>query len=401
MGNAGIELPLAPVWPRVSSDLSSRRLLGVTMIDRGCSIGVFLLLSVVQSACAQEAAASKPDPPSSLVAAIGGGIPVPTMGGSQFWGDVHVFHDWRIQQRVGEDRFRLLSPKEFCYAEGTFGQCRTKLEQIKAEQNLEPVRGRAVVLLHGLVATRWTMRLLAEHLEKEGQYTIVNVEYPSTRQAMADHARLLARVIEGLPEVEQLNFVGHSMGNIVIRHYLADVQKQYGRQDPRLGRVVMIAPPNHGALAAIRLSDNSAFKAIFGRPGRQLGKEWPWLENDLTVPPCQFGIIAGGTGGGGFSPFLPGDDDGRISVETTRLTGARDFVLLPMIHEFIANDPRTFNYVLRFLDEGHFVAADQRQPILEEASSQLATGPTTDRTPAGTARRNPVSVGFSTGASQR
>ncbi|NLS95208.1 MAG: alpha/beta hydrolase [Planctomycetaceae bacterium] len=370
------------------------------MVDKGCSIGV-LLLVVVHSLSAQEAGIPNPDPPTNLLATIGGGIPKPTLGGSQFWGDVHVFHDWRIQQRVGEEHFRLLSPKELCYAEGTFGQCRAKLEQIKAEQNLEPMRGRAVILLHGLVATRWTMRLLAEHLEEDGRYTIVNAEYPSTRQSMADHARLLARVVEGLPEVEQLNFVGHSMGNIVIRHYLADVQKQYGRQDPRLGRVVMIAPPNHGALAATRLSDNSVFKTVFGKPGRQLGKEWPWLENELTVPPCQFGIIAGGTRGGGFSPFLPGDDDGRISVETTRLTGARDFVLLPMIHEFIANDPRTFGYVLRFLDEGHFVAADQRQPIVEETSSQLASEPTTDRRQTGMARRNPASAGLSTGATQR
>lgn len=209
---------------------------------------------------------------------MAGSVPRPTLGGSQFWGDVHIFHDWRIQQRAGTENFRLLSPNEFCHAEGTFGQCRAKLEQIKPTLKLEPMRGRAVILLHGLAATRWTMRLLAEHLEKKGQYTIVNVEYPSTRQSMEDHARALARVVEGLPEVEQLNFVGHSMGNIVIRHYLADVAKQHGRQDPRLGRVVMIAPPNHGSLAATRLSDNSAFKAIFGKPGVQLGSEWSWLE---------------------------------------------------------------------------------------------------------------------------
>ena len=90
-----------------------------------------------------------------------------------------------------------------------------------------------------------------------------------------------------------------------------------------LRRVVMIAPPNHGSLAARRLSNNSAFRAILGKPGVQLGTEWSWLESELMVPPCEFGIVAGGTGGGGFSPFHPGDDDGRISVETTRLSGAR------------------------------------------------------------------------------
>lgn len=362
------------------------------MIEKGCSIAVVLILLLTCGSGAQDTTSQVPSRAPKWLTALRGAVPKPTMGGSQFWSDVHIFHDWRVQQRAGEEHFRLLSPGEFCYAEGTFGQCRAKLEQIKLEQNLEPMRGRAVILLHGLAATRWTMRLLAEHLEEDGQYTIVNVEYPSTRQTMADHAKALARVVEGLPDVEQLNFVGHSMGNIVIRHYLADMQKQYGRQDPRLGRVVMIAPPNHGSLAATRLSDNSAFKAILGKPGVQLGADWSGLEGELIVPPCEFGIIAGGTGRGGFSPFHPGDDDGRISVETTRLAGARDFVLVSNIHELIANDPRTFEYVRTFLGQGYFVAADQRQPILEDSSVQSASQ-SSDGLPSRVTRRDATQVG--------
>ncbi|MGI6415883.1 MAG: esterase/lipase family protein [Thermoguttaceae bacterium] len=301
-------------------------------------------------------------------------IPLPTLGGSQFWADVHVLHEWRIQERFGRGGdCRLLGPKEFCHATGSFEKCLKTLEEIKRSQQIEPMRGRAVVILHGLGASRWTMRRLADYLQSQGEYTIVNVEYPSTRGSMADHARSLARVVDGLPEVEELNFVGHSMGNIVIRHYMADVQKQWGRPDPRWRRVVMIAPPNHGSLAATRLSDNSVFKAVLGKPGRQLGAEWSWLESDLATPPCPFGIIAGGLGhGGGFSFFLPGDDDGRIGVNTTRLKGASDFVLVPMIHELIANDPRTFKYALNFLNDGFFVAEDQRQPVLENPPSEIA-----------------------------
>ncbi len=370
------------------------------MIEKGCSIAVLLVFVFTDAASAQEVVAQNPNRSADLLTKLGNVVPKPTLGGSQFWGDVHIFHDWRIQQRVGAEQFRLLSPKEFCHAEGTFGECRAKLEQVKLEQHLEPMRGRAVLILHGLAATRWTMRLLGEHLEDKSDYTIINVEYPSTRQPMGDHAKALARVVEGLPEIEQLNFVGHSMGNIVIRHYLGDMQKKYGRQDPRLGRVVMIAPPNHGSLTATRWSDNSAFKAILGRPGRQLGTEWSWLESELIAPPCQFGIVAGGTGGGGFSPFVPGDDDGRIAVQTTRLAGAHDFVLVRNIHEFIGNDPRTFGYVRAFLDQGYFVASDQRKPILQDASTQLATG-TTDPSGVQVTRRNTASEGSAVGARQR
>ena len=88
------------------------------------------------------------------------------------------------------------------------------------------------------------------------------------------------------------------------------------------------------------------------------------MEPNLAIPDAQFGIIAGGYSNQlGLNPFLPGDDDGRITVETTRLAGASDFLVVPAVHEFIANDPRVFNYTLSFLNDGYFVAADRRQPI--------------------------------------
>ncbi|MDD4269558.1 MAG: alpha/beta hydrolase [Pirellulales bacterium] len=360
-------------------------------------IPLILAAILAPLACAQDLAGARESAGSGE--GFPGRIPLPTWGGSQLWADVHVLHEWRIQERAGHGGdCRLLGPKEFCHATGSFEKCLKRLGQIQRSQQIEPIRGRAVVILHGLGASRWTMRRLADYLQDQGGYTIVNVEYPSTRGSMADHARSLARVIDGLPEVEELDFVGHSMGNIVIRHYMADIQRQWGRPDPRWRRVVMIAPPNHGSLAATRLSDNSVFKTVLGKPGRQLGTEWTWLESDLATPPCPFGIIAGGRGGGGgFSPFLPGDDDGRIAVNTTRLKGASDFVLVPMIHELIANDSRTFKYTLSFLANGFFVAEDQRQPVLEHPPAEIANR----RPPAGDGSQSPPPVAGRPGAQTR
>ncbi len=324
---------------------------------------------LISANSAFQAAAEKPGRIPLLARSLQPKIPLPTLGGTQFWGDEYIFHQWHIQRRVGTENYRLLDRFGLSHAAGTFDQCRTALERIKRQQGLEPMRGRAVVMLHGLGATRSTLSLLGRYLRQKGGFTIVNVEYPSTRQPVADHAQALARVIEGLPQVDQINFVGHSLGNIVIRQYLADQAKRAERADrpwpdPRLGRFVMIAPPNHGSIEAQRLSEFAAFRAILGRPGQQLGPEWSWLESNLATPPCPFGIIAGGRGNQrGFSMLLPGDDDGRIRVETTRLAGAADFVLVPMIHELIANDPRTLGYVLRFLEDGYFVAPDRRHPV--------------------------------------
>ena len=297
---------------------------------------------------------------------MSGTIARPTFGGTQFWTDEHFFHEWRIQRHSGTGECRLLDANAWQHASGTFEECLARLDEIRRERNLPPMQGRAVVLLHGLAAPRWSMHLLGEHLRANGGYGIFNVEYASTRRTIDDHAESLARVLESLEGIEQIHLVGHSMGNVIIRRYLAGPgdDSDLWRPDPRIQRIVMIAPPNHGALAAERLAEVGLFKTVFGRPGQQLGVEWDNLEKRLAVPAVEFGIIAGGTGlAGGFSPLQPGDDDGRITVATTRLAGAADFIRVPAIHELIANDPRVFKYTLQFLEAGHFVSADQREPI--------------------------------------
>jgi hypothetical protein len=95
-----------------------------------------------------------------------------------------------------------------------------------------------------------------------------------------------------------------------------------------------------------------------------LGKKWKDLEGRLATPRGEFGIIAGGYGNPiGLNPFVPGDDDGRISIDETRLEGATDFLTVTAVHEFIVFDPRVFDHTHRFLASGYFVAADKKQGI--------------------------------------
>ena len=303
-------------------------------------------------------------------------VSTPTFGGSQFWTDQHFFHQWRIQRRANSDEYRLLDSREWQHANGSFEDCLAKLDEIKRERDLEPMQGTAVVILHGLAAPRWSMGLLARHLKKQGEYEVFNVEYASTRCSIDDHAQGLANVIKSLEGIDRINLVGHSMGNVVIRRYLggdADAANGWA-PDPRVNRIVMIAPPNHGSRTATKWSDRSVFKALFGQSGRQLGLDWENIEKKLATPRTEFGIIAGGWGNEkGFSLRLPGDDDGRITVATTRLVGAADFVVVPALHEFIANDPRVFDYTLHFLQDGCFISPDRKNPIQPEVVAGRAT----------------------------
>ena len=181
-----------------------------------------------------------------------------------------------------------------------------------------------------------------------------------------------------LEGIEEIHLVGHSLGNIVIRRYLAGDDSPSGgwRPDPRIARIVMIAPPNHGSITASRLADNYLFQKVFGEAGQQLGANWRDLEGRLATPATEFGIIAGGYGNRfGLNPFLPGDDDGRITVEGTRLAGASDFLVVPAVHELVANDPRVFDYTLRFLTAGYFVSPERKHgiphdPLFGEVRSQ-------------------------------
>ena len=329
-----------------------------------------LMLSAGLAAPAGRAVAEEPGVSSPM------SLPMPTLGGKQFWADELHFHQWRIQRNVFNEHCRLLDGRNLRYASGTYDECLAALERIKQDRRLPPMKGKGVVVLHGLGRSRASMESLCRHLHDKGGYEVFNVEYPSTRYDMAQHARTLRHLVNHLDGIEEINFVGHSMGNIVIRHYLGDLARQDAakqsanaaaadrRAKMRFGRFVMLGPPNQGALLAETFADNIVFREIAGDAGQELGRDWPQLEKRLATPDFPFGIIAGGKGNQrGYNPILVGDNDGVVSVETTKLAGARDFVRLPMLHSFIMENPKVQQYVLCFLQHGYFISEAKRQPL--------------------------------------
>jgi len=303
-------------------------------------------------------------------------VPMPTLGGNQLWADELLQHQWRIQRNVVSGRYRLLDGNNLRYASGTFVQCRAVLDQVRCERNLPPMHGNAVILLHGIGDTRAQMHSLGRYLEQKGGYRIFNVTYPSTRQGIAEHAKGLAAVVEHLDGIEEINFVGYSLGNLVIRRYFADQLKRgEGKLDPRLKRMVMIGPPNHGSQLATNLGENKLFELLLGKSGQQLGPLWAWEESSLATPPFEFGIVAGGCGDErGFNPLLPGDDDGVVTVASTRLAGASDFIVVPALHALLPKEPRVHEVTLRFLQHGCFVAPDRRKPLGDEGRGEKGEG---------------------------
>jgi hypothetical protein len=168
------------------------------------------------------------------------------------------------------------------------------------------------------------------------------------------------------PGVTEINLVAHSLGNLVIRRYLAaGYRGELGlRTDPRVHRIVMLAPPNNGADLTKTFKNFPVMEWIWGDNAVELATNWDELRQHLATPRCQFGIIAGGKGEpNGRNRLIRGDDDFVVGVEETKLAGARDFVVLPLYHSFIMNDAKVHKYVLNFLHHGYFISDAQRTPL--------------------------------------
>jgi pimeloyl-ACP methyl ester carboxylesterase len=284
------------------------------------------------------------------------GTAMKTLGGRQFWGDVKFFRGWRIQQNVFTEHYRLLDPKDNRHAYGSLKTCCDALEEIKVKRKLPPMSGKAAICIHGITRSSKTYYAMRPALEKDG-YIVVGFDYPSTRIDIQQAAGCLNRVIQSLDGVEQIDLVVHSLGGLVARAWFKD------HHDPRIKRVVMLGVPNRGAEMADLLRKNSAFRLIMGPAGQQLVTGDKGTIAKLPVPPCEFAVIAGGRGADGYNPLVAGDDDLIVSVESTRLPGAADFLLVRAIHTFLLSNPEAVEATVRFLDTGHFRKDGSRKPI--------------------------------------
>ncbi len=302
-----------------------------------------------------------------------------TLGGRQFWGDVHNFRGWRIQQNVFTKHYRLIDSDDVRHTWGTFEECHATLKTIRETQKLAPATGPAVVLIHGLLQSSKCMAEMRTTLKDAG-YTTIDFDYPSTQVSITEAAQFLDRLIQSLEGIDELNFVVHSMGGLVVRAYSMEYS------DSRIKRMVMLGTPNRGAELADITQQYWIVRTAAGPGARQLGTRSDGLIPKLPAPKFEFAVIAGSRGtASGWNPFIPGDDDGTVTVASTKLDGAADFATVRAIHSRLLWNEEAILQTVNFLKDGRLNPDRDPQPI---PGDEIERG-TAEASPAATAAQVP------------
>lgn len=231
----------------------------------------------------------------------------------------------------------------------------------------QPESKECVILLHGLARTSASMNKLEDAL-LEQNFIVANIDYPSRKYVIEELSN--SAVGEGLEQCAQqganaganagasaVHVVTHSMGGILFRQYVEDNGSQ------AFGRTVMLAPPNKGSEVVDALRDVPSYELLNGPAGLQLGTGSDSVPLNLGDASSDVAVIAGTFSVNLFlSTYLPDPDDGKVSVESSRLDGMCAHLQVNVSHPFIMGDEAVIQEVASYLKTGKFLSKKAEYP---------------------------------------
>jgi hypothetical protein len=211
------------------------------------------------------------------------------------------------------------------------------------------VQASCVILLHGLARTNSSMTALEKKLVDQG-YHVINDGYPSRAAPIEELAEIvISPALEKCNDYDEINFVTHSLGGILVRQYLSQ------NDIPKLKYVVMLRPPSQGSEVVDKLDKVPGFRFVNGDAELQLGTGELSVPNKLGPANFDVGMIAGTQSINLIlSTYIPGSDDGKVSIESTKLEGMNDHIEMATSHPFMMKNQKVLKQVTYYLANGKF-----------------------------------------------
>ncbi|MCV6607985.1 MAG: hypothetical protein OIF32_07230 [Campylobacterales bacterium] len=207
----------------------------------------------------------------------------------------------------------------------------------------------AVILIHGFGRSETSMWYFKNKLEEAG-YGVKTVGYSSLNQDMDGIKKEVYTDIDSqdLSNYKKVHFVGHSLGGLLVRSYLGE------KKIENLGNVVIMGSPNKGT-PAVDVFKNKWWFSLLGPAVKELGTSGTKFLTSLKKPYYNLGAIAGDSEIESYEYVLKGADDGLVTVESAKVEGMRDFIVLDSSHTMMRYNKSVIKQTIYFLKKGKFL----------------------------------------------
>lgn len=173
-----------------------------------------------------------------------------------------------------------------------------------------------VFTIHGFMGSSWNMYYVAGPLEDE-HMDIIHWDYPSRDKTIKEHGADLVKALRDQATQnpgKPIHFLTHSMGGLILR---AAVNHPECPPEALIGKAVLLAPPNQGAVWGRLLGQFSLAHAIGSdQAGRELLTEQDFEHLGQFPETMDVMVIAGNLS---VNFLIEGENDGIVAVSETYL----------------------------------------------------------------------------------
>lgn len=217
-----------------------------------------------------------------------------------------------------------------------------------------------VILAHGLGRSDWAMWHFAQQL-KNANYKVCSLNYDSIGESVEDVlAQTSTQINACISNASKIHFLGHSLGGLVIRAYLQSNMTVLNNNT--LGNVVLIGTPNKGSELANHLK-GSWLMHLGGGISQSLITGSNSLGNKISELTLNLGVIAGTKASPLTQSYFNSENDGLVSVESTKLNNMSDFITLNVSHSAMRSNQQVIQHTIYFLQTGAFIPNANALPI--------------------------------------